>query len=123
MSEAIAVRYSHEVIADNGAIACHVDELYGRACRVIAYGGDHAVQAPAVPYARVLPPTYALALCRVEPENNPAMILEGFASHAAMPLVFIGNWSNSAFGRDLRQRYADIPSLHELERLYHAPIF
>jgi glycosyltransferase involved in cell wall biosynthesis len=118
LSEAIAVRYSHEVIADNGAIARYVDESYGRACRVIAYGGDHAVEAPAVPCAHVLPPKYALALCRIEPENNPAMILEGFASNTGMPLIFIGNWSNSAFGRELRQRYAGIPHLHLLDPIY-----
>jgi glycosyltransferase involved in cell wall biosynthesis len=117
-SEAIAVRYSHEVIADNGAIARHVKETYGRACRVIAYGGDHAVSVSPAPCHEALPSRYALALCRIEPENNAAMILEAFSVNAALPLVFVGNWSNSVFGRELRERYRHVAHIHLLDPIY-----
>ena len=118
-SERMAVRFSHEVVADNAGIAEHVVQSYGRDCHVIAYGGDHALQAPIKPYeGPPLPPRYALALCRIEPENNVAMILEAFAAGPEMPLVFVGNWNNSAFGRELRQRYASLPHLHLLDPIY-----
>ncbi|VAW84556.1 Alpha-D-GlcNAc alpha-1,2-L-rhamnosyltransferase [hydrothermal vent metagenome] len=39
----MAVRFSHDVIADNGAIANYEEESYGIDSHVIAYGGDHAV--------------------------------------------------------------------------------
>lgn len=118
-SERLAVRFSHEVIADNGAIARYVTEEYGRDCNVIAYGGDHAIAADPVPCEGVkLPGKYALALCRIEPENNIAMILEAFADDPAMPLVFIGNWSNSAFGQNLRRQYAGVPHLYLLDPIY-----
>ncbi len=118
-SERMAVRFSHEVVADNAGIAEHVVQSYGRDCHVIAYGGDHALQAPIKPYGGApLPPRYALALCRIEPENNVAMILEAFARDPGMPLVFVGNWNNSAFGRELRQRYASLPHLHLLDPIY-----
>lgn len=118
-SEQLAVRFSHEVIADNGAIARYVAETYGRECHVIAYGGDHAVAIEPVPCEAVaLPSRYALAICRIEPENNAAMILKAFGANPAMPLVFIGNWDNSAFGRSLRQQYADVRHLHLVDPIY-----
>jgi glycosyltransferase involved in cell wall biosynthesis len=119
LSERMAVRYSHEVVADNAGIAEHIKQSYGRNAHVIAYGGDHALQTPSKSYdGLALPQRYGLALCRIEPENNVAMILEAFASNAAMPLVFVGNWNNSAFGRELRQRYADYAHLYLLDPIY-----
>lgn len=118
-SEYIAVRFSHEVIADNGGIAKHVLDSYGRQCHVIAYGGDHAVLAQPTPYSdRQLPSQYALSLCRIEPENNVAMILEAFSTRADKPLVFVGNWNNSAYGQSLLQRYGSFLNLHLLDPIY-----
>jgi glycosyltransferase involved in cell wall biosynthesis len=122
MSEWLAVRFSHEVIADNGAIAQHVAARYRRTCHVIAYGGDHAVSVIPAPYDGVLPERYALALCRIEPENNPQMILEAFAGAPHLPLVFIGNWNNSDFGRTLRKRYASFEHLILLDPIYDTQV-
>lgn len=119
LSERMAVRYSHEVVADNVGIAEHIKQSYGRNAHVIAYGGDHALQIPSKPYdGPAIPQRYGLALCRIEPENNVAMILEAFASSTTLPLVFVGNWNNSAFGRELRQRYADHAHLYLLDPIY-----
>ena len=46
-SEKIAVRFSHEVISDNQAIAEYVKESYSVDAHVIAYGGDHAIAVDA----------------------------------------------------------------------------
>lgn len=117
-SEWAAVRFSHQVIADNQAIADYVKETYGEACEVIAYGGDHALASEPDPVAGVgLPDCYALALCRIEPENNIAMILEAF-SGLDMPLVFVGNWEKSGYGRELKARYRDHPTI-----TIHDPVY
>jgi len=117
-SEWAAVRFSHEVIADNQAIADHVRGTYGAECHVIAYGGDHALAHAGKGAApEGLPDTYALALCRIEPENNVHTILEAF-SGLETPLVFVGNWSNSAYGRQMKTRYAATPNLHLLDPIY-----
>lgn len=117
-SEWAAVRFSHDVIADNQAIADHVRDKYGSGCHVIAYGGDHALihagEAEAPPG---LPERYALALCRIEPENNVHTILKGWANED-QPLVFVGNWASSAYGRDLRRRYGDNHNLFLLDPIY-----
>ncbi len=119
--EAVAVRFSHEVIADNQGIADYLAETYGVEALVIAYGGDHALDAAddaPVPGPE-LPEDYALALCRIEPENNVDMILEAFDG-AARPLVFVGNWDKSAYGRALRARFSGRHGLHLLDPVYDA---
>tara|TARA_R110001583_G_C5668777_1_gene410474 strand:+ start:7442 stop:8569 length:1128 start_codon:yes stop_codon:yes gene_type:complete len=118
-SEKLAVRFSHEVIADNGGIAQHVQDCYGRDCHVIAYGGDHAVSAAPKPWQGTdLPARYALSLCRIEPENNVDMILDAFSGQNELSLVFVGNWNNSAYGRELKQHYAAVPHLQLLDPVY-----
>lgn len=117
-SEWAAVLFSHELIADNQAIADHVSDSYGRDCHVIAYGGDHALKHADEAEAPVcLPKYYALALCRIEPENNVHVILEALDG-SGTPLVFVGNWDNSAYGRDLKTRYGNRPNLHLLDAVY-----
>ncbi|MBB5723918.1 glycosyltransferase involved in cell wall biosynthesis [Loktanella ponticola] len=120
-SEKLAVRWSHVVVADNHAIAEYVRDSYGTEVETIAYGGDHAVaEAIGTPDAALLadlPAAYTLALCRIEPENNVAMILEAFAD-TEEPLVFVGNWSNSHFGRDLKQRYCSYANITLLDPVY-----
>jgi glycosyltransferase involved in cell wall biosynthesis len=119
LSERLAVRYSHAVVADNGGIADYIRETYGCSCNVIAYGGDHAIAAEPSPYhGKVLPDRYALALCRIEPENNVHVILEAFSNYEGLPLVFIGNWQNSGYGRDLQARYGGNKKLHLLDPVY-----
>ncbi|UWQ77551.1 glycosyltransferase [Leisingera sp. M658] len=118
-SEGMAVRWSHQVIADNQGIADHLRDSYGITAEVIAYGGDHALAAfgTAGSDDPALPARYALALCRIEPENNPEMILTAFAQ-AGQPLVFAGNWNNSTFGRRLRAQFGGHPALHLLDPVY-----
>lgn len=117
MSERLAVRWSHAVVADNGAIVEYIRQTYGSDSHLIAYGGDHALETPGQPFPG-LPPRYALALCRIEPENNVDMILETFAGHSPLPLVFIGNWDRSPYGRDLKQRYASRDDIVILDPIY-----
>ena len=118
-SEWAAVRFSHAVVADNRAIADYVRQSYGRDCPVIAYGGDHAVEIPPGAAPEGLPrPGYALALCRIEPENNVDMILEAFSTLPDRRLVFVGNWDRSAYGRELRTKFAAFPNLTLMDPVY-----
>ena len=122
LSEWIAVHCSHRVVADNQGVAEHVAQRYGVPCTVIAYGGDHAIEAVGRPYPAALPTRYALALCRIEPENNVAMILEAFSQSPALPLVFVGNWNASPFGREMRERYQGVGHLVLADPEYDAGV-
>lgn len=117
-AERVAVRASHVVIADNQAIADYLKESYGCDAEVIPYGGDHAVEAEPDPSAAAhLPDGYALGLCRIEPENNIGMILEAFDG-LKMPLVFVGNWDKSDYGRALKAKYTGHPTI-----TIHDPVY
>ena len=61
--------------------------------------------------------TYAIGVCRIEPENNIHVIQEAFAD-AELPLVMVGNWSNSAYGRGLLEQYRNCANL-----LMHPPVY
>jgi glycosyltransferase involved in cell wall biosynthesis len=119
-SERIAVRYSDEVIADNEGIADYVRRAYGAGCHIIAYGGDHAGDAELVSVAEYnIPEKYAFSVCRIEPENKVDVIVDAFARNGALPLVVVGNWENSEYGREIRRKYAEYGNLYLLDPLYH----
>ena len=118
-SEKMAVRFSHEVISDNGAIAEYVKHTYGVDSHVIAYGGDHAVAVDAVAVDEyALPDSYAFSVCRIEPENNVHMVVEAFSKLKSHPLVMVGNWNNSEYGRSLREQYASCDNIFLLDPIY-----
>lgn len=115
-SEAAAVKNADVIVTDNKGIQDYVRLEYGKESVMIEYGGDHVLCDVSVAERDVLSDfglvagEYAMALCRIEPENNVEMILEAF-SQTNEKLLFIGNWSNSEFGRRMMRTYADRPNL------------
>lgn len=123
-SEAMAVRYADAVIADNKGIQDYITHTYQRPSTLIAYGGDHALrtvsearQAEVLQAYGTSPDTYAISICRIEPENNTHLILEAFAQ-TTVPLIFVGNWERSAYSRSLRQQYAHCANIHCIDAIY-----
>lgn len=112
-SEKIAVKYSDVVVADNQAIADYVKSEYRCNAEVIAYGGDHAIINEITAHDE----GYALALCRIEPENNVELILESF-SKTDKKIQFIGNWSNSVFGQEMKAKYQQFPNIQIVDPIY-----
>jgi glycosyltransferase involved in cell wall biosynthesis len=119
-SEYLAVKFSTCVVSDNDAITNYIAEEYKSSCKTIAYGGDHAFK----PMAKVkldenldaIKP-FALSICRIEPENNVHLILEAF-SDAKLPIIFIGNWEKSVYGKDLYSKYKDKINVNLLNPIY-----
>lgn len=112
-SEKLAVKYSDEIIADNQAIADYVENEYGVKSSVIAYGGDHAITESLT----LSDANFALALCRIEPENNVEMILHAF-SQTDKPLKFVGNWDGSEFGRAMKNYYSTFANIDIIDPIY-----
>ncbi|HCB2209240.1 TPA: DUF1972 domain-containing protein [Citrobacter farmeri] len=115
LSERIAVKFSDVVISDNQAISDYVSTEYNKKSKVIAYGGDHVM----IPNADISDAkrSYYLSLCRIEPENNVAMILEAFAK-LPYHLKFVGNWNNSDYGRSLKEKYSIYPNINIVDPIY-----
>jgi len=122
-SEAIAVKYSDEIISDNVAIQKYINDEYGLDSHVIAYGGEHSfVSEEVVPESILLPEAYAFALCRIEPENNVHVVLEAFAKTPSQHLVFVGNWSASAYGLNLKHQYGERSNILLVDPIYELGI-
>ncbi len=121
-SEWLAVRYSHIDISDNESIQDYTAKRYGTLSRIVEYGADHVrpgapTTADKAHYPFLCYP-YAIKVCRIEPENNVDMVLEAFSQLPMHKLVLIGNWANSSFGKELRNRYAAFPNLYLLDPIY-----
>ena len=113
--EYCAARSASTVIADNEALALLFQARYRRTPVIIAYGGDHTLPESPIPAGGHY--GHYLAIARIEPENNTHVILEG-CRRAGVPLVFIGNWNATEYGRELRRCYADEASLRLLDPIY-----
>lgn len=113
-SEKIAVKFSDTVIADNAAIAEHVKNAYNKQATIIAYGGDHALTSDLCNEKE----DFAMALCRIEPENNVQMILDAYSKLPAKELKFIGNWNNSEFGKSLKKQYDGFENIEIIDPIY-----
>lgn len=128
-SEKQAVKYGDVIVTDNQGITNYVKNEYGRNSVLIAYGGDHAMTTSSEEVSKSIlkeygleSKNYALAICRIEPENNVRLILEAFEK-AKKNLVFIGNWQKSEYGRGLYDKYKDsqyvkiTPAVYDLKKL------
>lgn len=122
-SEGIAVRHANIIIADNKAIQDYVWAEYRVKSELIAYGGDHVMCDTLNEDDKILSKfnlsssKYSFALCRIEPENNVHLILEAY-SRTDKRLVFVGNWNNSKYGKELLDKYAKYDNMTLASPIY-----
>lgn len=122
LSEKFAVKYAGELITDNAEIQRYVMNVYGREGVLIAYGGDHAMPERDIGEYRgnfgFLSGKYAFGVCRIEPENQVKSVLEAFSAFDGFPLALVGNWENSAYGRNLKTAYQKRGNIHLIDAIY-----
>ena len=122
-AESIAVKYSHIDISDNEAIQDYTAARYGSLSRIIEYGGDHTIKVAknteAIKQYPFLEKDYAFKVCRIEPENNVHVILSAFSKNKNLPLVIVGNWNNSEYGIELKNKYQNQDHIHLLDPIYN----
>lgn len=119
-----AILQADIVIADNKGIQDYVTDNYGRESVLIAYGGDQVIksidekkQENILNEFGLNKVDYAISVCRIEPENNCHIILEAFAK-TCNRLIFIGNWDNSDYGKELKQKYINHPYIKIQSPIY-----
>lgn len=120
LSERVAVKFAHSIVVDNNGISEHVWKKYKRKCVQISYGGDHVKKIlinQNVKKKYNIPNFYAFKVARIEPENNIEMILKSF-SKTKFPLVIVGNWKSSQYGKNLIAKYKKIPTIQILDAIY-----
>lgn len=118
----VAVRNSGHLVADNIGIKEYISKEYKREDSVvIAYGGDQAKKEQASEEIKSKYPfmigDYAVAIARIQPDNNTDMLLEAFKD-AKMPLVYIGNWNVSEYGVRTKEKYSKENNLYLLDAIY-----
>jgi len=115
LSETLAVRFSHGVIADNKHIQEYIQEEFRRESFLIAYGANHANAVKSEHYVKkfsFLSSPYVFTVCRIEPENNVEMQLRAFMEcEIGMPYVVVGNWNASDYGMKLYHEYSKIKNI------------
>lgn len=117
-----AVKNSNHLIADNISMQKYYEKEYGRKDSVvIAYGGDQAQKTDITPEGLKTYPflkePYAVAIARIQRDNNTEMLLEAF-KNAKMPLVYIGNWSVNSWAQQTRMRYSKYSNLILLDAIF-----
>ena len=121
LSERFGVKNSDIVIADNKKIYEYIREEYGFESELIEYGGDNAryveLKKQTADAYGVEKGRYAFKVCRIEPENNIDIILEAFKGQDTK-LILIGNWDNSAYGKDAKGKYKHYSNLILLDPIY-----
>jgi hypothetical protein len=86
---------------------------------IIAYGADHANKSRPPGHSDLgLPPSYALAIARAEPENNLEVLIRAFTRMPDRPLVIVANWSATRHGRCCARPGRARPNLHLVEAEY-----
>lgn len=110
----LAQSCAHVIIYDNAGLLESILPYSRSKARLIAYSGDHVLRVPG------LEPKVgtALTICRIEPENNIDMLIDGFLRSDLTSYTLVGNWSLSVYGRRLKERHAHEPRLILLEALY-----
>ncbi|WP_026968964.1 DUF1972 domain-containing protein [Algoriphagus terrigena] len=115
LSEALAVRFSHGVIADNKHIQDYIRSEYEKESFLIAYGANHVSWVEPEPFRKkfsFLASPYVFSVCRIEPENNVEMQLRAFKEcQIGMPYVVVGNWNASDYGLKLYHEYSKIKNI------------
>jgi len=125
-SEKVAVNTADVTVTDNKVIQEYVLSEYGKESELIAYGADHvnrlAISDEVYRKYAFLKEKYAFTVCRIEPENNIHMIVEAISLQTKYPLVMIGNWNASTYGKELREKYAHFKHIHLLDPIYDQEI-
>lgn len=127
LSEWIAVKFSDKVIADNLGIADYLKAEYGSEAHVIPYGGDHAVlseseRTPTNTLLKMmaeLDGRYFYSICRIVPENNVEKILSAFSVPGMPNLIFVGDWLNGRYPKELYEKYKSYSNIFLFTPIYH----
>lgn len=109
----LAQRFSDVVVYDNAGLAPYVLPAARNRAVEIGYSGDHVLRLGGRPE-----PGTALTICRIEPENNLDLLIDGALRSNLKCYTIVGNWNHSNYARALRKRYQGEPRLSLLDPIY-----
>jgi glycosyltransferase involved in cell wall biosynthesis len=110
----LAQIFSDLVIYDNAGLVDYILPVARKRAVEIAYSGDHVRRLPGVRKEV----STALTVCRIEPENNLPLLIEGALQSGLRCYTIVGNWNNSQYGKALRARYSGESRLQLMDPIY-----
>lgn len=93
-SERMAGAVSDVVITDSRLIKKYYKKKYGKDSVYIPYGADvlNSISSDGLDRFGLNPGKYILQSCRLEPENNPHLVIDGYQkSKMSLPLIIVGD--------------------------------
>ena len=125
LSEYFGIKFADIIVADNKVIQDDIKKSYLLESHIAEYGGDH-VKAVDISKAtlnkyNLEKYNYAFKVCRIVPENNLDIILRAF-SVTNKKFILIGNWSNSEYGIELKDKFSKFQNLILLDPIYDQSI-
>ena len=122
MGKDLATKYAGQVVSDNKGIKDFLISENNRESTLIPYGADHVLnpEIKEADYKKYpfLNNKYALVVARIQKDNNIETIIKAFINNPPMPLVVIGNWSNSNWGNEIWQKYNENENIILLDAIY-----
>ncbi|MGA3210687.1 MAG: glycosyltransferase [Terriglobales bacterium] len=101
LCEAFSAVTPSQVVTDSLSIQAYYRKRYGCRAHMIAYGAEAPTSVPGPRQFGVSPGRYVLYVSRLEPENNPEMVIRAYGDvKTDWPLVIVG-------GNSYRQDYVD----------------
>ena len=113
--DALAQLFAHGVVYDNDALRPYLLPRSLKKAVMIPYAGDNGLQLSEPP---AIQSATALTICRIEPENQIKLLLEGALASRLKRYTLVGNWNASEYGRRLRSQYGNDARLDLRDPIY-----
>lgn len=129
LSEILAIQFSDHIIADSQGISQYILSNYPKLERnklsTIEYGApiNNTLNPKCLEKFQLQTDQYFLVVCRLEPENNLQMIIDGYnLSNSAKTLIIVGNLNDNFYVKSLlkykSQNIRFIGSVYDKEEIY-----
>ncbi len=111
--EKIAIEKSYALISDNVGIEDYVKESFGLNSYFIPYGADknEKIDESVLKKFGLEKYQYNIMVCRLEPENNIEIILDGVAKSKSPTKMYIAAGTDHKYAQYLIDRYKSTPKI------------
>lgn len=120
--EKLLLKNAGTLISDNLLIKQYILETYSKESQLIAYGGDQSIPLKVTHKLEAeypfLSQPYALAVARIQVDNQIILMLDTFKKYKKKKFILIGNFNDSDFGKKVWKEYHQIKNLVLLEAIY-----
>ncbi len=105
---------ANKIVYDNNALLEFVMSPFRGKSVYAAYPADQVLISAGNSQIK----NHCLTICRIEPENNIEMIIEGFLKSKLELYTIVGNWKKSRYGMALKSKFSNNPRLNLLDPVY-----